>query len=1542
MSTMPPEDLNVPEEDPDVPVESPDEETTHEASQLEALAGELVETVETHVVEGISRLARFGIRFRRGITLTLLLVILAVVVVAQTGRGQELALRTALDRLDGVLAGELIVRGIRSGTLLTGATLTDVRLDAAGGRSFLQADSVVLRYSLVSYIMGGAAVRSTILWGLDLEISRYEGEEAPNVAGILAESAPDSAARSADLPLQLGRIGVREGRVRILSPQVSGSTAPTVIGPSGEQLRQLAFEDLDLDLENAILVRSSAVPFEARLASFSSAVHLRLEPLRLREVFGNVSFGAQGIRVWDAAFRMPMTLMRGDLTVGPVRPGEPWTFRSTLEADGWGELSDLQWIDERIPTGRFRGGADVSVLDAVVMDFDGFEVELEASHVIADGEVTFQDGMSMNAVEVSASPIVLDRLEPWLGIEFPIDGWLSGQATFGGSLDDLMATGRLTLVPTGLGGDPTTADFSGVIHSGVNPGATDFEANVRPFNYTVLEALWPEFPFSGTGGGHVELDGRVDGGLMVVADITHEAVSADTTIARVSGIVARDPEFGWATDLSVDFTPLSVGVLASLAPDLGLRGAVSGPVSIRGPLDNTDIRAELVAGDGSVVVEANIDLLAPAYGYRFGAEADQFPITAFSSRLPEPSVWSGRLDVAGTGFVPDSMGVSAIVTAHGSRVGSVRVDTVSAGFRLVDGVLFTDSLNATIAGIDINGRGRLGFAPGRYGDTDFEFAGESLVGLRPALMGLSDSVMVRDALSPLDRDFLRLEGIEPDTLPTAEEVRMEGRVSGVFTVTGEIREFGVGAVAEIVQGAYRSNQVDSARVGLTASGLPAMPRNWQLGVSGNGIQWGSRRFEQGGFEADMAERIGIGRVEVVRSEGEHYGATGSVRLDSIGGELGLERVEFVIDDQRWDLARQGTLTWDGSTLSVDSVQIERQGEEPMQLLVDGALARGGESDFHISVEGLFLERALHAAQLDHLEIGGRLDLGVIVHGPSEAPIVDGTFFVQDPRYGAMRLSRVAGSLEYADRVASFEVDGWDGVREAIHAGGDMPMDLAFTDVDDRVPDGPLDIRITADSLDAAIALAYVGALDDVLGLVSGDILISGTTATPAPDGSVDLTDGAWSIEALGVRHTGVNGNMRLRPDRTVDVSLGTTEIGSSSVTGTMLLEPLRDPLLDLQFDFDQFVAVGRPDMEGLISGEFDLTGRYSRPLAEGALTVNQGTIFVDELQRAAGVVDLSDPFLFEGGIAVDTTALVAQPLLAGLRNPFFDNLRVNVDLSVPSDTWLRSTMTNVEMAGDLLVTYDRRAGDFVLIGELVALRGSHVVANRSFELDGGAVTFIGRPGFNPDLDIQASSRIRRRNEEPLEISALVQGTVVRPIVTVSTEEAGLAESDLYAYLLLGTSSDAIGAQNGQLLGDLGRSPGMSAIEGALTFYSGALANQLGPVLGRFVGVDYVSVQQGGGHGFDQSYLRDTQFEIGSYVGDEMFLVVVLRPNQGGDATEQNNLAGIRVEWAFTDDYNVEAFMEDRFLRSGSATLGASGLLQDDQIWGVLFFRDWGY
>ncbi len=51
---------------------------------------------------------------------------------------------------------------------------------------------------------------------------------------------------------------------------------------------------------------------------------------------------------------------------------------------------------------------------------------------------------------------------------------------------------------------------------------------------------------------------------------------------------------------------------------------------------------------------------------------------------------------------------------------------------------------------------------------------------------------------------------------------------------------------------------------------------------------------------------------------------------------------------------------------------------------------------------------------------------------------------------------------------------------------------------------------------------------------------------------------------------------------------------------------------------------------------------------------------------------------------------------------------------------------------------------------------------------------------------------------------------------------------------------------------------------------------------------------------------------------------------------------MRLEWALTDDYNFEVFREDRFLRSGSGIPGASGLLDTQRVWGVFFFREWGY
>lgn len=1478
------------------------------------------------------------------------LVLLAIVVIAfasQTGRGQDFVLRTVLNEVRSSLAGELTIDGIRSGTLLTGATLRGVRLDAEGATPFLVADSVVLRYSLLSTITGGSPIRSTTVWGADIIVSQYVADEAVNVERLLARGDSTAAGSGEGRPTRLGHIAVRQGRARIVSP-ADGDREPDAGGPDGEPLKELTFEGLDIDVENAVIVPGGSVIFQADLASFSSSIGILDDPLRVREVFGTLTYGDQGIRITDAAFRLPGTLVEGDLRVGPAAPGEPWTFSTDLRTRGWGDLADLHWVDPRVPDGRFTGGAVVDVAGRVAVGMRDLRVELEASDVVFDGEAVFDERMILDEMKVTASPVTLERLEPWLERDIPLDGWLSGEGVFTGTLDDLTGRGRMTLVPTGYGGQATTAEFEGNVRMGDGGGATAFRARLQPLNYDVLTAFWPELPWAGQGDATVELDGDLDEGMQVVALLNHQSVSAEPSVVEARGYLWRGADDGsWITDVALDLRPLSLGTFASLAPELGLVGSVSGPAQVEGRFDDLAVGGELETTFGRVVIDSRVNLRNPASNYRMTLAADSLPLDRLAQRIPAETRWSGSLVVEGSGFTVDSADVAFTMSARRSQLGSLRVDTLAASGRVQSGVLITDQLRGRVGGIDVSGRGRLGLLPGRWGASTVEFSAATLVGLRPLVMGVPDSVLVSDDLSPLDRELLRLQGVEPDTLPSSRDVRLEGQIAGAASISGSIDDLDLGLIVDVVGGAFKQNQVDSARVAFTATGLPTTLGDWEIGASAIGIVFEGREFERGGFEADMLAQAGAGRIEVVRRPGEEYRARGSFALDSVGGRVELDEASVQVDDQNWVVARAGPVSWGDATVSVDSVVVVRQGADPMSLTVDGDLTRQGQSDFRLQVEGLHLDRVLYVAQREDLQVGGHVDADLTVRGTSRSPEITGEFTVLGPRYSTMQLTRVDGSVQYADRSLEVDVQGWDAIRRVATGTATLPIDLGLGDVEQRVLEEPMDVHIVADSLDAAIALSYLSSLDGVLGTVSGEVRIQGTPQVPEPDGTVTLTNAAWSIEAIGARHQGINGELRLRRDRTVEVAIAATAPGRATVTGTLTLEPVRDPELNLDFEFDRFLAVSRPDMEGYVSGGFSLTETYTRPLAEGALTVDEGTIYVDELQRAASVVDLSDPFLFDVGLAVDTTALVSQPLFAGLRNPFFDNLRVNVDLAVPRGTWLRSIDTNVEMTGDLLVRYDRSAGDFVLIGDLEAVRGSHRVLGRNFQLEGGTIAFIGRPGLNPDLAIAASTRIRSPDEAPITIDAQVTGTLVQPVVTLSSEEAGLAEEDLISYIVFGQPSAALGGSNGAA-GQLQELNAVSSVgQGTLTLLGGAFANQLGSALARELPVtlDYVSIQQlTGAQTIGRSFAANTfsQVELGRYIGDDVFAIFVLRPF-ATEGQDENKLAGVRVEIALNDNYNVELFREDRFLRSGSTGLRtSSSLLGQDEILGVFLFREWGY
>ena len=1474
-----------------------------------------------------------GRLFALAVVLVLGLIGVSVLLV-KTGRGQRIALDLMVERARASLAGDLVVDGIRSGNLLTGATLRGLKLDAEEGRPFLRADSVRLRFSpLEIFNPDVRRIASVTVWGLDLEISRYPSEQFSNIQRVIKTRVDPVVAEGAEAEqplafLAVDRLEVRGGTVRLLTPVGNDTASPTVPSPDGEGLlRRLAFEELDLDLENAVLDLSNpARLFAAQLTALSMKAAVVAEPVSLEEASGEIVYGSAGITLSQGRIRLPGSVLRGEISAGPSEPDGPWSLTASLSTEGDGDLEDLKWLDDRIPSGSFRGGARISVSGSTEIVLEEVRIELEASSVTVGGRVVLGEQISLDALDVTVNPLALDRLEPWIGRDLPLDGWLSGQVRLSGTLTDLVTSGRMTLVPTGYGGSPTTVNFSGTLHGGTNPGATTFEARLDPLNYQLLNVVAPDASLGGSGSLAFEISGWADDGLQFVADASHQGDALLTSRVRVSGALRRTETGEWLADVQADVAPLSLRILGQLLPDLELGGEVTGRVRGVGRLRDLQLSGDFDAAGGRVRFDGVADMRRLGSFYRFDASAESVPLDRFSARFPTPSVWSGTLSVEGRGIRVDSMDAAATLFVTRSRIGGLHIDTVTAHLRASAGILTLDSLDAVLGGVVVSGEGRLGMAAPLDGEVRLTFSTDSLGGLRPLLLG--DTVIAKDTLSALESARLTFEGIDVEALPDTADVRMYGSVDGTIRLVGSVDALDVELDMEVRGAVYGHNRVDSASVHLTANELPDFSGDWDVLLDAFGVEYQGRSFERAHLDADMTRRQGRAALEVERGPGERLEARGRFDFDSLGGSVRLEEATATLDSLEYYLAYPSRVVWDERSVSIEGLELRRDDHDHMRITADGTLSRSHVSDFELVIEGLHIERVARVVEFDDVAVSGHLDLTLSVSGPADDPVIEGRFELEEPSLADVLFTRVAGELEYRGKEADVRVEVWEGERRVLSAVGAVPIDLSLTEVERRQVTLPMELRVVADSLDAAVALAYFGTLEDVVGTVSGEIRLGGTSEAPEPDGVITLSTGGWSIEVLGVRHSEVNGTLTLKPDRTAEVDLSLNATGRAEVTGTLILDPISDPGLDLQFTFEGFQSVQRRDIESRVSGALTLSGRYGRPFVQGDLTVDEAAIFVDEFARNAGIVDLSNPRLF----GADTTAFLTQPLLRDL--PFLEYLRAEVTLAVPRATWLRSSEMDVEIGGELQVRYSRRDRDLVMIGELQALRGSYAVLGRRFEVAGGTVGFPGTPGMNPTLDIQAVSRIRRIEGEPLEVNANVGGTLTLPRVTLSTEEAGLVQSDLVSYLVFGRSSAELATGQTAFL--------EGAAGSVVTYLSGTVASQIGAALAQGIGVDYLSITQAGDFALTSGLtnsLANTQVEIGQYVGPNTFMVIVFRP-LSGQAAGGSFLGGARIEWSLSDDYTVEGFIEDRFLRSGSGSFGRLGV-ESPKVWGVFIFRELG-
>lgn len=1447
--------------------------------------------------------------------------------------GQQLALDRLVPMVEETLDGTLEVGAIRSASLLRGVTLQGLSLRDLDGDLFLAADSVRLGYGLWGLLRGQIQLRPLQVWGPRIHVVQDSQGEPWNVERIFRLGAGDDAEGLGEAePHAEG--GVGSGLDLVLRDVELVDGYVLVEAPASPLFFEL--DQLQAGLSRIVLLGPEAEGERYHISRLSFVARMSSggEPIQVEDARGWVERRAGGLEFLMDRLWLPGTELsgRGEFSFeGPQGPELGLDLQGDVVA-----LEDFLWLDPRLPpaTGAMHLTAS-GPLSAGSWRVTDMDFRLAESRVRGQVGVELADGFRLTETDVEALPLDLRHLTPWLESPLPMEGSVQGRLRADGPFTNLSLGGELAFTPTGAPSLRTGIQVAGAVHLGEALGARNLELTLDPLPYPILTLLFPELNLPGTGQVHLVANGRLSTGMEVEVEVEHGGGGLPDSRVEVAGRVRGSLERP-VLDLQARLSPLALETVGTALEMEELRGSMEGELSLEGGLDALTLQGQFLTPGGTVMVSGAVNARDPTDRYELSAWADGLELHELVSSLPDPSRVTGLVRLGGRGLDLRTSQGNGVIQLGPSRVGVMDLDTLALHAHLEGGRMTLDTLHVLSNLVRVSGGGVLPVdEESGEGDVTITAVATDLSVFRPLLP--SGGAIAADTLSQLERDILRLEGLDPDTLQGAQALAMEGAMEGIVRLRGSLARLqGEGEIL-LEDGAYGTYRVERADLLAQGDSLMDPWRRLEITLDADSIQTGPLTFASGNLWLDLVGMAGDGRLHLVRDAQEEYSVQGAFHVDSArGGGVALEEMTLRFDSVAWNLEGPASATWDRQGVSLEGFRLTRRGPQGMHIQAEGLIPLEGPGDFELDVQGLSLSRITRILQTD-LDLEGSLDLELSLEGLASDPIISGRMITSDFRLEEMGFTRLDGGLDYAEGRLSGNLGGWRGEQNALSVSASLAADLSLQGDPVRFPDEDVDIRIAVDSLPAGGLLAFLEVLEEPRGVFDGEIRLGGRMNDLQPSGSLRLRGGSASLAAAGIRPSGVQADLTFTPDGRIEIDASARSGGTLAVRGSILMEPVADPSFDLTISASGFQALDRRDMAGRLGGEMTLQGRFQRPVIGGQVRVEQGVLILEEFARSVEVVDLSDPRFFD---VVDTSLVNVRSQLAASQNPFLQNLRVDVELEVERDTWIRSREMNVEIGGDLLVTYSRADKEVVLVGALSAFRGNYTQFGRQFQVREGTVEFVGTPGFDPNLSIEAVNRIRRPGGEPLDIIATLDGSLLAPEVSLSSDsQPPIAESDLISYLIFGRPSYALASGESSVL--------QGAAGAGVSLGLGTLASQLGSVVAQQIGVDYFAITQAQGEGRVgvnpgvAGTFADTQIELGQYVLDDVFLAVVLRPLTGLAAGSQNQIPGARVEWRFSDDWTLEGFVEDRFYRQGVSGFGDLGV-DLSKILGLSLYRQWAY
>ncbi len=704
---------------------------------------------------------------------------------------------------------------------------------------------------------------------------------------------------------------------------------------------------------------------------------------------------------------------------------------------------------------------------------------------------------------------------------------------------------------------------------------------------------------------------------------------------------------------------------------------------------------------------------------------------------------------------------------------------------------------------------------------------------------------------------------------------------GDLVLSGSVRGVAAGKRgADLhVAGTARSNELT-----LQQLSVHALNSHYDLDGVGARIPSGTIAIKADRLRSEVDLRNVSLDTQIARSKPPNISLTASAEdakgdRDSLATNLVLEhdridgrltRATIALGQKQWELGGATRFWKDNRGAGVHHLEM-RSGQS--SLAVDGSVAWSGAQNLKITADAIDIG-LISALAPNSADLAGTVSAQATIGGAAAAPRLDckaraDKIGVNETRIGALSLTG-----GYHDSDATINAAFLQDAQHSATLKGTLPMTLQWakgTTMEFR--DG-MALRFNTAGLRAAPFGAIAPrTLRGVTGQIVADLAVSGTPFKPIVDGKVGLNSGTVEILPIGVKVKNMEVAVAISPSiLRIDHLSASAGDGKLIGRGALALTNYAPGDMKLALQFSHWPAINTNRYKASADGTVTAAGTLHAPRVTGKIDIRDATIRPD-LAFLSGTSKLTPDETIEV-IRPEDEARRTQPLPQqsaakshATAAPTFNDLDLNIAISIHRNSWIRQDDATAELEGDLQIK-KKPGGEALVIGTIRTVRGWLRFQGRQFDLASGSISFTGGHTIDPSLDIDAQYKLPSYT-----VDVLVGGTASRPTLKL-TSSPQLEQADILSLILFGKTTSSLGSGQRQ---DLQQSASQMASGAA----AAAVGNAVGQALGlEGLGVELNDVSSGG-----------TGIGFGRYIGEHTYVSVsqAVTGEQGHQASVQYNI-----------------------------------------------------